>query len=194
MANESEKITTGPEHNLEQAAESAREQAEKLINNAEKTGERPIENNEQAQEKARFEALESAVSVESQGVEKKKPSEPSLAIKRRGPISKKERDVAFANTMEEAQKKMKPSSRAFSKVIHTKFVEKTSDVVGTTIARPNAILSGAITAFIFTLVIYLLAKNLGYPLSGFESIAAFAVGWVVGILFDYFKVMIVGKK
>jgi hypothetical protein len=40
----------------------------------------------------------------------------------------------------------------------------------------------------------LVAKHYGYRLSGFEAIGAFIAGWLVGILYDFFKVMITGKK
>ena len=89
---------------------------------------------------------------------------------------------------------MPPTSRAFSRVIHNKAVEKTSEAVGATVARPNAILSGAVIAFLLTLAVYIVASRNGYPLSGFESIAAFIIGWAVGNLFDYLRVMITGKK
>lgn len=194
MANE-EKLATGPEHHLDITAESAAEQIEKLAHEHERTGERSIESAERSAEAARIEALEAAVSVEAGGAERSRvPQEPPLAIKRRGPISKKERDTSFKNTMKEVRGSMKPASRAFSKFIHIKSVEKTSDAIGTTVARPNAILSGAICAFIVTFVVYLIAKNYGYPLSGFESIGAFIGGWVIGILFDYFKVLFTGKR
>lgn len=135
-----------------------------------------------------------AIVDSAQGQAEHQTNEPSLVIKHRSSITKKEREASFNSTMKEVQGKMKPGSRAFSKVIHTKPVEKISDIIGSTIARPDAILSGALIAFIFTLVVYLVAKQYGYPLSGFESIGAFVLGWVIGILFDYFKVLITGKK
>ncbi len=79
-------------------------------------------------------------------------------------------------------------------MIHNPVVEKTSEVVGATVARPNAILAGALVAFFAVLAVYLTAKHFGYVLSGFETIGAFIVGWVIGILYDFFKVMITGKK
>ncbi|HRN90324.1 MAG TPA: hypothetical protein PK543_01410, partial [Candidatus Saccharibacteria bacterium] len=75
-----------------------------------------------------------------------------------------------------------------------KTVEKVSDVVGSTVARPNAVLSGAVSAFILTLAVYIVAKTIGYRLSGFETIAAFIVGWTIGILYDYLRILITGKK
>ena len=96
--------------------------------------------------------------------------------------------------MQEVQSQMSAPSRTFSEVIHNKVVEKASKAIGSTVARPNALLSGAVFAFILTLGVYLVAKNLGYPLSGFETIAVFILGWALGITFDFVKVMVTGRK
>lgn len=144
-------------------------------------------------ETARVEALEKAVSAEA----KKHPAksrEHSPAERRRGVISRKERDASYKAAMKEVQTHMSPTSRAFSKVIHTKAVEEVSDALAGTVARPNAILSGAVAAFLISLATLLVAKHYGYRLSGFEAIGAFIAGWLVGILYDFFKVMITGKK
>ena len=89
---------------------------------------------------------------------------------------------------------MSAPGRAFSSFIHNKTVEKVSESVGNTVARPNAILSGAVFAFLFTLVIYLVARHNGYPISGSETIASFALGWILGLLFDYIRVLVLGKN
>ncbi len=154
-----------------------------------------VENGEKAVEKAKIEALKEAISVERGSAEKKKPSEATSPARRRhGVVSKKERDVSFKQHMKQVQTELTPAKRAFSKFIHAPVVEKTSEVVGSTVARPNAILAGAVVAFFAVLGVYLVAKHFGYQLSGFETIAAFAIGWVVGMLYDFFKVMITGKK
>lgn len=154
-----------------------------------------IENGEKSESKARSEALKEAVSVERGSAEKKgKEGSGSPAKRRHGVVSKKERDTSYKQHMKHLQAELNPAQRTFSKVIHNPIVEKTSEVVGSTIARPNAILSGAVVAFILVLGVYVVAKYYGYPLSGFESIGAFIVGWVLGILYDFFKVMITGKK
>jgi len=119
----------------------------------------------------------------------------SPAEKRRdSPIKIADRDASFKATMHEVQEQMSAPSRTFSKIIHNKTIENLSDATGNTIARPNAILSGAIFAFILTLVVYIVAKNLGYPLSGFETIGSFVLGWVLGICYDFLKVMVTGRK
>lgn len=194
-----EKPSTSPEikHNDQEVERTAREQEKKI---GEHLNERAAEY-EQSQspenlEKVRHEALSEAlerkeVTQEQSAVER----QPSPAERRRdGPISKAKRDESYNATMSEVRQQMSAPSRAFSKVIHNKAVEKVSEVAGSTVARPNAILSAAIFAFILTLAVYLIAKNAGYRLSGFESIGAFLLGWAVGILYDFLKVMVTGRK
>lgn len=118
----------------------------------------------------------------------------SPAERRRGPITKKQLDNSFASQMTHTRAQMGLASRTFSKFIHAKPIEKVSDAVGSTIARPNALLSGSITAFLAVTILYLTAKHYGFQLSGFETIGAFIVGWILGILYDYFAVMIRGHK
>lgn len=142
------------------------------------------------------EALEKAAKIEA--LEKKparkaetQPEKAKVAPKR----TRKAREKAnFTQNMDQARTHMTPTAKVFSKAIHNPVVEKTSEVVGGTVARPNAILAGSVTAFLFTLSFYLIARYYGYPLSGFETIGAFALGWIVGLLFDYIRVMVTGKK
>jgi hypothetical protein len=182
------------DHNQESrvgSSEVARERQEILA--SQETGIESPRDADTKAERAREAALESAVSVESGSKEKDRKSEPTVA-KRRGPISKKQKEASFKRRIQEVQAQESAPSRAFSKVIHNKVVEKTSDVVGSTIARPNAILAASVTAFLLTLIVYVTAKVIGYQLSGFETIAAFIIGWVAGIIYDYLRVIITGKK
>jgi len=191
-----EQQPTTPENNVEtpkNAAELYEALDDKLKNNAERDNKTP-ESGEKKAEQARAEALEAAVSVEKSDAEKAHRSKQSPAPRRRGGISKKDKKASFDRTIKHVQAELPAPERAFSKLIHTPVIEKTSEVVGNTIARPNAILSGAVVAFFAVLAVYLLAKNLGYVLSGFETIAAFIVGWVIGVVYDYFRVLATGKK
>jgi|GEM_PF-114584 len=168
--------------------------------------------NEKLEQRAETEAGISKEQLENEArasaerhAEKQEKAEASPAEKRKPkplPRSKSNLEANFKLTLNDAQKHMSNDaqkhmsapSKAFSKVIHNKAVERTSDVVGATVARPNAVLAGSLSAFLFTLAIYLLARRNGYPLSGTETIAAFIVGWLVGNLFDYLRLMITGKK
>lgn len=156
--------------------------------------EKSLESNEKTSERARVEALKEAMSVERGSAEKQRKEPSSPARRRHGVVSTQEKKTNFKKTMKRIQEDMPPAKRAFSKFIHNPVVEKTSEVVGSTVARPNGILAGAATAFFLVLLVYLVAKHFGYPLSGFEVIGAFIVGWLLGNLYDFFKVMITGKK
>ena len=190
MSTNQEKLSATPENNLDSTRELGHELNDKLRDNREKVGESSPERAERSKEAARAKALESAVSIEKIGRTKEKIAAPTA---RRGSI-KRERDASYTRTMSQVQSELSGPSRTFSKVIHNKTVESASEVAGATIARPNAILAGAIAAFICTLGLYLVSKRFGYQLSGFETIGAFAVGWVIGLLFDFLRTMITGKR
>lgn len=172
-----------------EALDAARqERSAELESNRERAAEKAPESD---LEKSKQEALEAASKTE-----KKAKSEEAPAEKRKDtPAQRRARQKASFNvTMKDAQAHMSPTSRTFSKVIHNKVIEKTSEAVGSTVARPNAILAGSMSAFLLTLIIYIVAKYYGYPLSGFETIAAFIIGWAVGLLIDYIRIMVTGKR
>lgn len=104
------------------------------------------------------------------------------------------RDKSFDETMASVERDLSGPERVFSKIIHNKTVEKASDVVGSTVARPNAILAGSICAFVLVLIVYMTARYYGFALQGSETIAAFIVGWIIGIVFDFLRVMISGRR
>ncbi len=192
MSNQPETLNNTPETGIENAA-SAAEQLEKLSKSAENSVELSPRDAEAMAEKAKVEALETAISVEAGGKERKSSSEHKTP-QRLGPVGKKQKEVSFKRQMSEVQAELSPTSRTFSKVIHNKTIEKASEVVGSTVARPNAILAGSVSAFVLTLAVYVIAKNIGYALSGFETIGAFIIGWVIGTIYDYLRLIITGKK
>ena len=190
MATNQEKLTSTPEHNTETLHEAGEQHSERLKERREKAGE--LSGARIDHEQARADAREHAISIEKKHLSKETIAHPAPAT-RRGAIRKQDLDATYKRTMKQVQSELSTPSRAFSKVIHTKAVEKTSEALESTVARPNAILAGAIGAFVLTLAIYLLAKHFGYRLSGSETIAGFVIGWVCGLLLDYFRVMITGK-
>lgn len=120
---------------------------------------------------------------------------PSPAERRRSPVAtKQQREKSYRSHLKDARHDMSKSEQLFSTVIHAAPVEKASELAGSTIARPNALLSGSIAAFITITVLYFAAKHYGFQLSGFETIAAFVGGWLLGILYDYVALMIRGKR
>jgi Ca2+-dependent lipid-binding protein len=187
----SERVPSTPEQESKERSEflvEAHEQHEKLREDLERGAENA---HEQDEDKAK-EAVEKAL-ANKQEKETAAPAE-KLEKKRTPKRTKKTLDVSFKKEMSNAQSHMSTPSRAFSKLIHAKPVEKASEAVGATVARPNALLAGSITAFLLTSGLYFWAKHVGYPLSGFETIGAFIIGWLVGIIFDFARIMITGKS
>jgi hypothetical protein len=111
-----------------------------------------------------------------------------------GVVNKKLKDQSYKKTITEIQKDLSISSKIFSKITHNPFVEKSSEIIGSTVARPNSMLFGAFFSFLTTLFAYFVAKKYGYVLSGFETIGAFVVGWLIGVLYDFLRTLITGKK
>lgn len=93
-------------------------------------------------------------------------------------------DASYQLMLEEVRKELPRTARPFSRFIHFAPVERLSDIVASTIARPSSILAGGIIAFTSTLAIYSYAKFAGFSLQGSETIIAFMVGWAIGILYD----------
>jgi len=161
------------------------------INNEEYNVELSPRDIEARTEKARTEAM-TTLSMETK--KNKAKHEKDSNIYHRGSINKKQRDDSYKKTLAQIQNELPMNESLFSKFTHNKIIEKTSDILGNTIARPDTVLSGAIFAFILTLITYITAKTIGYVLSGFETIASFLIGWTLGIIYDYLRVLITGKK
>lgn len=181
-------------HSKEQLNDSAKELHESLQEKREQSAERERNNAESSAEKARndIERIEKSR-------EKNNPKQVELSPAERRKARTADRtnfktDVSFNKVMTGARARMSTPSRVFSKFIHIKAIEKSSEAIGATVARPNALLLGAAFAFLFTVVIYVWAKNAGYPLSGFETIAAFIIGYLTGIIVDFLRIMFTGKQ
>lgn len=186
-----ERLNQRPERELSSAelAERAKERREQLRENIERKAE---QSHEADVEQAKHEALEKAAAAEKKS--KEKEASPAEKRTKRIARNKASLDASFNTQMKEIRSDMSAPSRAFSKVIHNKAVEKTSEVIGSTVARPNAMLSGALFALLLTAGLYFWAKWAGYPLSGFETIGAFIIGWLVGLIFDFTRIMVTGKR
>lgn len=104
------------------------------------------------------------------------------------------RDSSYKKTIKRIQSELDTHSRLFSKIIHISIVERSGDFIAATIARPNSILLGSLFAFVGTVIFFTTAKRIGYLLSGSETMILFAIGWTAGIIVDYFKTLIIGKK
>lgn len=169
---------------LEQSAgEVEQSAAEKL----EERAERAVGQQHEGIDKAHREALEQAKA--SQTTETEKPPAPETPRQ----ITKDDRAASYQKTMKKMQSELPPASRTFSKVIHNPAVEKASEAIGSTVARPNLIIAGALGA-ISSVVVYFIARHYGYVLSGSETIILFGCGWVIGAIIEYARVGFLNKR
>lgn len=90
--------------------------------------------------------------------------------------------AAYAQTLASLQRKLSPSSRAFSRLIHAPMVEQASEVAGKTIARPSVTLGATLTALVVGGFFYLSARRYGFALSGSEFILSLLAGAVLGLI------------
>jgi len=191
MEKNQEKLKANQDNNIEIKIAS-QEQLEKIQKSPENNVEISKRDIESRTEEARVEAIKNARSSEIKSKDSEKLLKQSATI--RTAIGKKHREESYKKTLKQVQQELPFGSRLFSQFTHNAAIEKTSEIIGKTIARPNAILSGAFFSFIATLLIYVISKNIGYTISGSETIAAFAIGWLVGLLFDYLKIITTGKS
>lgn len=189
MSESKENAQLSPEIRSSATSEAAAERSKELSQNPEKSSERPLS---ESAERSKVDAL---FSKETSVAESKKSSLDASGAPKPLPRSggRKDREASYRKTLAHIGTELSPHERLFSKAIHNPAVEKASEALGSTIARPNAILAGSFTAFIAVTAVYVIARNMGYPLSGFETIGTFILGWTVGIIYDYVRIMVSGK-
>ena len=172
-------------------SEAAAEQAEKL-RKLEASAESSPEHNRDSEAHAARKSAEAVFAAES-GKEHRSGGEPTASPAVIRKITQREKAKAYKQTMTRVQAEMSAPKRAFSKVLHNPVVEKSSEVIGNTVARPNALLSGSVVAFMSLSIMYVIGRQYGYHLSGFEMIGSYTLGWVVGLTIDYTRILIAGK-
>jgi cation transport ATPase len=96
-------------------------------------------------------------------------------------INKQLKDMAFSRSMTRTRKKLSRSSRAFSKVIHNSTIDKSSEFVGKTVARPSGMLTGAFLAFIGTSALLWITRHYGYTYNYLVVIILFVGGMLLGL-------------
>lgn len=180
-----EQLSASPERGLESTANAAAGRKAELLKSDEKSVENSPEKTAKQTAEISREAHNIAASNERPSHELTKAAPSAHHV--RPATNKAARTKAYKDILRHTQSELPAASRAFSKVIHQPVVEKTSAAAGATIARPNAILFGALFALILSGGAYAVAKYYNYTLSGFEAIGAFIIGWLFGIAVDFVR-------
>jgi chromatin segregation and condensation protein Rec8/ScpA/Scc1 (kleisin family) len=178
---------------------SSQEQTERRPENADGSHERPRELGEELKRSPEHynqteahQTAEHARRKAAQGKEKR--AHQAAKHNASHTLRSTDREESFEQTMEEVRHDLPRSTRGFSHFIHNPVIERISEVLASTVARPDAILAGGITAFLAVLGLYFYAKYAGFSLQGSETIVAFVIGWLLGVVFDFFKTMFTGKR
>lgn len=156
-----------------------KEHHERLKEHLEKQAEKDKASNNE-KEAARAEVLELAQEQQESTplVHEDTPAETSAA-------RSEEKVHAFETIMHHARQNMSKPERTFSKVIHQPLVEKTSEALGKTVARPSGVIGATVAAFIGLLSIYSIAKFAGFELSGSEMPILLLIGFGIGLLCEW---------
>lgn len=116
-----------------------------------------------------------------------RPKEPVAAVEEQSPAKPKYLPILdpmlnYKHTVASLQRHLKPVSRSFSRVIHQPVIERTSEALEKTVARPS-ILNGALwMAALIGTVFYIFARQYGYQLSGSEMLFALIAGAGIGLV------------
>lgn len=174
-----EKLTRQQESHHQSHEHEHSEHQERLKNKIEKeaTEASKASSHEQA-EQAKI-AIDKLANT-SENLRQKNESSPSQTVPERR-IYGNEQVVSFTRTMTRVRKKLSPIEKPLSKVIHNPIVDKTSEVVGKTIARPSSVLGGAFFALIGTSALLWITRHYGYEYNYLVVIMMFAIGMIVGI-------------
>lgn len=96
-------------------------------------------------------------------------------------VNKQLKNMAFSRSMTRTRKKLSAPSRVFSKIVHNDMVDKSSEFIGKTIARPSSMLAGAFTAFVGTSALLWITRYYGYEYNYLLVILLFIGGALAGV-------------
>lgn len=96
-----------------------------------------------------------------------------------------DKDHSFRTIMAHVYRDVSTFDHFMSRIVHHPVVEKVSDLIGVTIARPSGLIGAALTSSVGLLLIYLTAKNVGYSLSGSEMPLLLVIGFMFGLVVEW---------
>lgn len=109
-------------------------------------------------------------------------------------LGKKQKQSAFDRTMEQVYTYTAPAQQHMSRFLHLRILERALDLIGSTFARPVPLIAGSMSVVVVVGGMYVIAKQYGYTLSGSEPLFAFGFGWLAGIIVDYTRLLVRGKR
>lgn len=128
-------------------------------------------------------AEELAKKVEQHAISGEEMSHGEVADNKHHPVlvNKQLKDMAYSRAMTRVRKHLSLPSKLLSKAVHSKVLDKPSEVIGKTVARPSGMLGGAIFAAIGSSALLWITKHYGYEYNFLAVILLFGFGLVVGL-------------
>lgn len=160
----------------QQAIDKAREQLKSAEKQSEKTETRAETKSEKAAEHKAEQEAKKEISTE-------KPNE-KTETKAGDTSGKRARKQAYDHTMELVRTRLTPSQQVMSRIVHSRPVEITSEVLEETLYRPSFLMGGTIGALIFGGLLYISARVYGFELSGSEFVFGILGGGIVGFVLE----------
>lgn len=99
-------------------------------------------------------------------------------------VSKQLKQEMLTKTIKKVQKKLNPTQRTLSKIVHNPTVDKISNVSEKTVARPYGILGGGLLALLGSIFSTYLTKQFGLPYNLLVFVLLFTLGYLVTTLFE----------
>lgn len=99
--------------------------------------------------------------------------------------TKQEKTQSFNTTMHHVRKNMSTPERVMSRLIHKPVIEKTSELIGATVARPSGIIGATTAAAVGLLFLFGIAKYAGFQLSGSEMPLLLLLGLIAGLFIEW---------
>ncbi len=164
----SEQLNAVPNHEIEALAEKLNRE---LGSNAEKAA-----NYQQNTENLTNRVEQLAVSGKEMG-------HSDVADRKQHPvlINKQLKEMAYSRAMTRVRKHLSIPSRVLSRAVHSKALEKPSELIGNTVARPSGVLGGAFVAAIGSSILLWLTKHFGYSYNYLAVIMLFVAGLILGL-------------
>jgi hypothetical protein len=134
---------------------------------------------EKSVEKTR-EKIEKSLDKESDKSREKQPE--STEVREPQVVTRDARDAAYRSTMQTVRSQLTPVQRNFSRFIHAKPVEVTSELLEETIFRPSFLWGGVIGGILMGASLYTFSYIQGFKLSGSEFIVGLLIGGVLGVI------------
>jgi hypothetical protein len=99
-------------------------------------------------------------------------------------VNKQLKDMAYSRAMTRARKQLSLPSKLLSKAIHSKILERPSELIEKTIARPSGFLGGALSSAIGTSVLLWISNRYGYEYNYLAVILLFVCGMAIGLIIE----------